>query len=146
MASIYDDGVRRYSEERDDPDNPVGPEQLTAVLSYLNGITTPSEAAHELCKGDNESKTRSTELPWELLIDAAKEFPQAHQKLIELFDAIVQWPVTEEGTAQWSGRCFSDIMIELNDIYSGKCALSFSSMDGMLNLYNCRYRESLTTQ
>ena len=117
MASIYDKWMHGLGKEADDP---AGPQEQAAFLSYLNGTTTANEAAHECTKQVTESENRSAELTWSLLIDAAEEFPQAHQKLMELLDVIAQLPTTEKGMARKLGGNPPSFVFELHDAFNGK--------------------------
>lgn len=148
LATPYDDWIRRYSEEEDDPDAPVGTKNLAALRSYLNDITGPSEASHIFKNNVAESEAISANLLWSLLIDASKEFPEAHEKLIVLLDRFSHQSTFEKGTAQNAAEelLISDFTFELHESYKGKRApVTRRSIDGILNVY-CRYRELFTTQ
>lgn len=120
MASIYDDWMRGYVEEQEDP---PGPGEQAALLLYLNGTTTADEAAREFTKQVAEAENRSAELNWDLLVDVAMKFPQAHQKLLELLDAVEQLLTTEKETTQKSRGEFQTLdgfWHALGDTISGK--------------------------
>ena len=117
MASIYDNWMHDLGKEDDDL---ARLQEQAALLSYLNGTTTADEAAHECTKQVTESENRSADLFWSLLIDAAKEFPQAHQKLVELLDVIAQLPATEKGMAQKFRGNLPNFLFELHDAFNGK--------------------------
>ena len=120
MASIYDNWMRRLLEEDDDP---AEPKEHVVLLSYLNGTMTADEAAHGWIKQVTESENRSAEPTWSLLIDAAEEFPQAHQKLLELLDAIAQLLTTGKGRVMNCEESLPHFMLELRDTFNGKSNL-----------------------
>ena len=119
MASLYDNWMRGLLEEDDDP---AGPQEQAALLSYLHGTTTADEAAHEWMKQVTESENSSGELTWSLLIDAAEEFPQAHHRLVELLDVIAKLPTTE-GSERKFGGDIPELVFELRDTFSGKSSV-----------------------
>jgi hypothetical protein len=106
MASIYDNWMRNLNKEDDDM---AGPQVQAALLSYLNGTATVDEAACEFRKYATGSESRSAELAWSLLIDAAEEFPEAHEKLLELLDVMVRSQPTE----------VAEFAFELREAYDG---------------------------
>ena len=116
MASIYDNWMRDLREEDDDL---AGPREQAALLSYLNGTTTAGEVAHECMKQVTESENRSAELTWSLLIDAAEEFAQTHQKLVELLDVIARLPTTEKGLSRNFGDDLPDFVFGLHETFNG---------------------------
>lgn len=113
MASIYDNWMRGLDND------PAGSQEQEALLSYLNSTTTADEAAHEYTKKVTESENFSAELTWSLLIEAAEEFPQAHQKLVELLDVFARLPWTEKGMARKSGGNLTEFVFELRDAFDG---------------------------
>ena len=142
MAFIYDNWMRGLLEEDDDP---AEPREQEALLSYLNGTMTADEAAHGWTKQVTESENRSAEPIWSLLIDAAEEFPQAHQKLLELLDAIAHLLTTEKGMARKSEESLPHFVFELHDTFNGKSNV-FLFLLLKADVMYCRYRECLTKQ
>lgn len=112
MASIYDNWMRTLNEEDDDL---AGPEEQAALLSYLNGTTTAKEAAPQFTEPENRSAVHT----WSLLIDAAEEFPQAHQRLVELLDVIAKLPTSAKGIAPESGGNLQGFLFELHEAFNG---------------------------
>ena len=141
MASIYDDWYHGLCQGDDDR---AGQQKQAALLSYLNGKTTADVAAHEWTKQVTNSGKRSAELPWSFLIEAAEEFPQAHDRLVELLDVIAQLQTTEEGDGRKLRGNHPELVFELRDAFSGKSnVLVWSMIESRADVMYCRYRECL---
>ena len=117
MASIYDSWKRGLRREDDDA---ARLQKQAALVSYLNGTITADEVVHEWTNQLTDSENCSAELPWDLLIDAAEEFPQAHHKLVELLDVVAQLPTTGQGNAGKLRLNIAELMFDLRDTFSGK--------------------------
>lgn len=123
MVSIYDNWMRALNEDDDDL---AGPQEQAALLSYLYGTTTADEAASRLTESENRSAVHT----WSLLIDAAEEFPRAHQKLMELLDVVAQLPTTANGMAPEFGGDLREFLFELHDTFNGKSNVPALSISG----------------
>lgn len=97
MSSAYDTWMQRVRDEADDV--MASSEEQQALLDFLNGLTTADEAAARYTKGVAMSDDRETVYIWTLLQDVAGEFPQAHERLIELLKAISHLPPLERDGA-----------------------------------------------
>ena len=94
MSSTYDIWMQRMLKEADDHVATEG--EWQALLDYLNGKITAEEAASEYTKQVAKSEDRETVYVWSLLQDVAKDFAQAHAKLIELLEAITHLPPLDD--------------------------------------------------
>lgn len=90
MSSKYDVWMQKMLNEADD--YVASPVELKAMLDYLNGETTADEAAPRYTGDAAKSENHATVYIWALIMDVAEEFPQAHEKLVELLKAIVRLP------------------------------------------------------
>ncbi len=124
MVSSYDDWMRNYAENQDNPDDPNGTKQNAAFLSYLNGITTADATARECTKQIKNSETDTGDYLLSLLVDAAAEFPQAHQRLIELLDIVAHLSPKETRTVRTpaDNNSLHWFCCELDDALIGRTA------------------------
>lgn len=139
MASIYD------SWKRED-DDAAQIQQQAALVSYLNGTITADEVVHEWTKQLTDSENCSAELPWDLLIDAVEEFPQAHHKLVEVLDVVAQLPTTGEGNAGKLGLTIPELMFDLHEAFSGKSNVCCVCQLPRADVMYCRHSECITEQ
>ena len=117
MRSIYDEWTRALHEFED---HAVENRKQAVLVSYLNGKATADNTVREWIKRLTYTENYSDELPWVLLIDAAKEFPQAHRKLMELVDLVAQLPTTEEVDGGRFWLSIPEFIEELRDVYNSK--------------------------
>ncbi|KAG7001348.1 hypothetical protein G7Y79_00032g067010 [Physcia stellaris] len=101
MSSTYDTWMQRMLNEADDHVATV--EEWQALLDYLNRNITAEEAASKYTKQVAKSEDRETVYIWTLLQDVAKDFPQAHVKIIELLKAHLP-PLDHKGRNPKSGE------------------------------------------
>ena len=138
MRSIYDDWVRAPNllMELADQDR-----RQAVLVSYLNGKATADETVREWIRSLTYTKChyRADELPWELLIDAAKEFPETHRKLVELVDLVAQLPTTEdEDKGEWWLYTFApEFPILLRDAHNRKGSVFAFVSYGELTVMSC---------
>ncbi|KAI0900525.1 hypothetical protein F4806DRAFT_491414 [Annulohypoxylon nitens] len=84
--------------------------EASAIKELLLGNITPEDAAVRLTTDVGASRTAETIRgslwgPWKLLEDTARKFPEHHEKLVKLVDAIRQLPdvvVRGETVVKWS--------------------------------------------
>ncbi|KAL8810214.1 MAG: hypothetical protein Q9200_002757 [Gallowayella weberi] len=93
MPSEYDIWMRRLCDEADD--YIASPEELQALLDYVNGRTTADEAAIKYTETVVKSTDHELVYIWALLHDLTKEFPQTHEDIIRLLKAIQNLPPIE---------------------------------------------------
>ena len=77
-----------------------GIEEQQAFLDFLNHKKTAEEAASAYTRGVNNAKYQNPDPLWLLLWQAAEEWPETHEHLIELLRAISRLPpIPREGNA-----------------------------------------------
>ena len=117
MRSIYDEWTRAPHEFQD---LAVEDRKQAVLVSYLNGKATADDTVREWIKSLTYTENHVDELPWFLLIDAAKEFPQAHRKLVELIALVAQLPTTEEVDGGEFWLHIPEFLVLLRDAHNGK--------------------------
>lgn len=123
MTSIYDAWVARYTAEAEEVASADGQQ---ALVDFLNRKTSAREAAERYTCDITPAKDMELICLWTLLYEAAKKFPQDHERLIELLLAISQLPPVKEhgetvkvyGEEYWSGLPM--LASELRDHWDGE--------------------------
>lgn len=123
MTSIYDAWVARYTAEAEEVASADGQQ---ALVDFLNRKTSAREAAERYTCDITPAKDMELICLWTLLYEAAKKFPQDHERLIELLLAISQLPPVKEhgetvkvyGEEYWSGLPM--LASELRDHWDGQ--------------------------
>lgn len=127
MASLYEIWMHRVREEA--TDIMASEEEQNALLDYLNENAPANEAASRYTKSVATSDDQETVYIWSLLQDVAEEFPETHERLIELLKAITDLPTIERdsrviesyGLVFW--RDLPDFVFELRENIDGTFSL-----------------------
>ena len=75
-------------------------EEQHALLDFLNQKTTAEEAALAYTRVVTNTRNQDSDSLWFLIWQAAEEFPETHQHLVDLLKAIRRLPqITQKGRA-----------------------------------------------
>ena len=85
---------------REDDESLPSIDEQQAFLDFLNRKTTAEEAALAYTYNVTNAKIQNPESLWILIWEAAQEWPETHQSLIDLLKAITRLPpITREDSA-----------------------------------------------
>ncbi|KAL8770015.1 MAG: hypothetical protein Q9194_005286 [Teloschistes cf. exilis] len=117
MPSEYDTWMRRHCDEADD--HIASPEEIQALLDYVNGRSTADEAAIKYTETVVKSNEHELVYIWALLHDVAQEFPQTHEDIIRLLKAIQNLPSIEHNGEVMSWKDLPDFHFNLREYSDG---------------------------
>ncbi|KAL9578467.1 MAG: hypothetical protein Q9212_005699 [Teloschistes hypoglaucus] len=117
MPSEYDTWMRRHCDEADD--HIASPEEIQALLDYMNGSTTADEAAIKYTETVVKSSDHELVYIWALLHDVTQEFPQTHEDIIELLKAIQKLPSIAHNDKIMSWKDLPDFHFNLREYTDG---------------------------
>ena len=125
---------------REDSENLPSIDEQQAFLDFLNQKTTAEEAAMSYTYNVTNAKIRDPECLWILIWEAAQEWPETHQRLIDLLKAITRLPPVTQATSAGEGsgleywKHLPEFIFWLREYQDGKEEIGIPCSRILLNL------------